>query len=389
VRHIIYLGGLGDPASDLSQHLRSRQATGQALREAGVPVTEFRAAIIVGAGSASFEMIRYLCERLPVMICPRWLYTRVQPVAIGDVVEYLTAATSRARGEGEILEIGGADVLTYGEMMRAYAWARGLRRWLIPVPVLTPRLSAYWVHWVTPIPASIAHPLILGLRNEVVAHDMTARRLFPEIVPMGYNEAVRLALSPLASGQLTAPWLDPAPAPAPGRPVASTTIKEGLVVDRRRRVVSAAPAVVYAAISRLGGRRGWYYADWAWELRGLVDRLIGGVGLRRGRRDPESLAKDDVLDFWRVDRSEPPHCLRLVAEMKLPGAAWLEFETSPREDGRTLLDQTAVFAPRGLGGLLYWYALYPIHAMIFNGLSRAIARRAENTVPLTPSRKAV
>jgi uncharacterized protein YbjT (DUF2867 family) len=377
VRRIIYLGGLGDPASDLSRHLRSRHETGQALRGAGVPVIEFRAAIIVGAGSASFEMIRYLCERLPVMICPRWLYTRVQPVSVRDVGEYLVAATPGPRGEGQILEIGGADVLTYGEMMLAYARARGLRRWLIPVPVLTPRLSAYWVHWVTPIPAQIAHPLIMGLRNEVVVHDPAARRLFPEITPMGYEEAVRQALGQLLTGRLTSPWLDTTPAPVVNGPVAQVAVREGLILDRRRCLVRADPEKVYAAFSRLGGRRGWYYADWAWALRGFLDRLVGGVGLRRRRRDPDALVDGDVVDFWRVERAEPSRRLRLKAEMKLPGAAWLEFEATVAKEGGTLLDQTAVFAPCGLSGLLYWHLLYPIHTLIFTGLSREIARRAE------------
>lgn len=383
VRRIIYLGGLGEASPALSKHLRSRQETGHALRESGVPVTEFRAAVIVGSGSLSFEIIRYLTERLPVMICPRWVYTRAQPIAIRDVLDYLVAALETPDSAGCVLEIGGADVLTYGDMLRGYARVRGLRRWLIPVPVLTPRLSSYWVHLVTPVPAAIAQPLIEGLRNDVVVRDHSARRLFPHIRPMGYEAAVRHALANLEAGQVETAWSD-AVASSQGdrRPVQLST-QEGLIIERRQRWVPAPAEAVFRAVAQLGGATGWLYLDWAWQVRGAVDRLLGGVGLRRGRRDPHSVRVGDAVDFWRVEAVEPDRLLRLRAEMKVPGRAWLEFRVEPRGRGESVLWQTAFFAPRGLAGLLYWYALYPIHALIFGGLIERLAHRAEAAASAT------
>lgn len=377
VRRILYLGGLGDPETDLSEHLRSRQHTGAALRESGVPVTEFRAAVIVGSGSLSFEIIRYLTERLPVMICPRWLYTRAQPIAIRNVLDYLVTALETPASIGQVVEIGGADVLTYGDMLRGYAKARGLKRWLVPVPVLTPRLSSYWVHLVTPVPAVIAQPLIQGLRNDVVVRDDSARRLFPSIKPMDYDTAVRLALANLERGQVETAWSD-AVASSQGdvTPVQLTT-QEGMIIERRQCVVAAPAEAVFGSFSQLGGATGWLYFDWAWQLRGALDRLLGGVGLRRGRRDSNEVRVGDAVDFWRVEAVEPGRLLRLRAEMKVPGRAWLEFRAEPRAEGQTVLSQTAFFASRGLSGLLYWYLLYPIHALIFSGMIQALARRAE------------
>lgn len=377
VRRILYLGGLGDPETDLSEHLRSRQHTGAALRESGVPVTEFRAAVIVGSGSLSFEIIRYLTERLPVMICPRWLYTRAQPIAICNVLDYLVTALETPASIGQVVEIGGADVVTYGDMLCGYAKARGLKRWLVPVPVLTPRLSSYWVHLVTPVPAAIAQPLIQGLRNDVVVRDDSARRLFPSIKPMNYDTAVRLALANLERGHVETAWSD-AVASSQGdvTPVQLTT-QEGMILERRQCVVAAPAEAVFRSFSQLGGATGWLYFDWAWQLRGALDRLLGGVGLRRGRRDPHEVRVGDAVDFWRVEAVEPGRLLRLRAEMKVPGRAWLEFRAEPRAEGQTVLSQTAFFASRGLSGLLYWYLLYPIHALIFSGMIQALARRAE------------
>ncbi len=377
VGRIIYLGGLGDPTADLSAHLRSRQQTGQALREAGVPVTEFRAAIIVGAGSVSFEMIRYLTERLPVMICPRWTYTRVQPIAIRDVLDYLVAAIAVPASAGQIIEIGGADILTYGDMMQGYARARGLRRWLVPVPVLSPRLSSYWVHWVTPIPAQIARPLIDGLRNEVIVRTPLAKTLFPAIHPLDYQTAIDQALAQLRSGEVETMWSDALVTSQGDIPPVELSTREGMIVERRQRRVAASASEVFRTFTGLGGRRGWLYANWLWELRGALDRLIGGVGLRRGRRHPDEVRVGDAVDFWRVERVEPDRLLRLRAEMKVPGDAWLQFEVAPAAPGRTLLRQSAYFAPKGLPGLLYWYALYPVHRVIFSGLIQRVARRAE------------
>jgi uncharacterized protein YbjT (DUF2867 family)/uncharacterized protein YndB with AHSA1/START domain len=381
VRRIIYLGGLGDSETELSEHLRSRQETGEILREAGVPVTEFRAPVIVGSGSLSFEIIRYLTERLPVMICPRWLYTRVQPIAIRNVLDYLMATLDAPESAGRIIEIGGAEVLTYGDMLRGYAQARGLKRGLLPVPVLTPRLSSYWVHLVTPVPAAIARPLIQGLRNDVIVRDDRARQLFPNIQPMDYATAVKLALKNLDTGHVETAWSDALSSSQGEVPALLSATQEGIILERRQRVVNASPASVFRAFTSLGGRTGWLYFDWAWQLRGLVDRLLGGVGMRRGRRDPQDVRPGDALDFWRVEAVEANHLMRLRAEMKVPGRAWLEFRVEPREGGASLLSQTAFFAPRGLAGLLYWYLLYPIHALIFSGMVGALARRADNFRP--------
>jgi uncharacterized protein YbjT (DUF2867 family) len=376
IGRIIYLGGLGDPDTALSQHLRSRQATGQALREAGVPVTEFRAGVIVGSGSLSFELIRYLVERLPVMIGPRWVYTCVQPIGIRNVLEYLIAALETPESAGEIIEIGGADVVTYGDMMLGYARARGLKRHLISVPVLTPRLSSYWVHLLTPIPAAIAQPLIEGLRNEVVARDGKARRLFPAIHPFDYQTSVELALARLESGEVETMWTDALMTTQGDVPPVVLTTLEGLNFEHRQLTVSAPAGVVYCVFAGLGGTRGWLYLNWVWHLRGLLDRLVGGVGMRRGRRDPNDLRAGDALDFWRVEAVEPDHLIRLRAEMKVPGRAWLQFHVHPLPSGCSLLSQTAYFAPKGVPGLLYWYGLYPIHKIVFAGMIRNIARRA-------------
>jgi uncharacterized protein YbjT (DUF2867 family) len=376
VSRIIYVGGLGDPETELSQHLRSRQETGDALRESGVPVTEFRAGVIVGSGSISFELIRYLIERLPVMVCPRWLYTCIQPIGIRNVLEYLIAALDTPESTGEIIEIGGADVLTYGDMMLGYAKARGLKRRLIPVPVLTPRLSSYWVHLVTPIPAAIAEPLIEGLRNEVVVRDDKARRIFPEIKPFDYQTAVELALARLDSGEVETMWSDALMTTQGDAPAVVLSTLEGLNLEHRQLQVPASAATVYRAFAGLGGARGWLYMNWVWHLRGLLDRLVGGVGMRRGRRDPDNLRVGEALDFWRVEAVEPAHLIRLRAEMKVPGRAWLQFHVHPQPGSRSLLSQTAYFAPKGVWGLVYWYGLYPIHKVIFAGMIRKIAERA-------------
>lgn len=376
VRRIIYLGGLAEASAELSEHLRSRQQSGDALRTSPVPVTEFRAGVIVGSGSLSFEMIRYLTERVPVMICPRWVYTRTQPIGIREVLDYLVAALDVPESTGKIIEIGGADVVTYGEMMLLYAQVRGLKRWMIQVPVLTPRLSSYWVNLVTPIPAAIARPLIEGLRNENVVHDDSAARLFPHIQPAGYRLAVQRALARLDAGNLESVWSDALSTSQGDVPPVTLTVHEGMVLERRQRVVALSPEQLYTIFTGIGGKRGWFAFNWAWEIRGLMDKLIGGVGLRRGRRDPDALRVGDALDFWRVEAVEPNRLLRLRAEMKVPGKAWLQFQATPREDGQTLLSQIAFFAPKGLFGWLYWYALYPFHGFIFSGLIDQIVRRA-------------
>lgn len=384
LERIVFLGGLAEAAPGLSEHLRSRQQTGDALRSGGVPVTEFRAGVIVGSGGLSFEMIRYLAERVPVMICPRWVFTRTQPIGIRDVLEYLASALAVPASRGRIIEIGGAEVVTYGEMMMIYAAVRGLKRWMLPVPVLTPRLSSYWVNLVTPIPAAIARPLIEGLRNESIVHDPSARQLFPHIQPAGYRVAVARALAKLQASQVETAWSDALSTSQGAVPARVLTSGEGMIQEHRQRIVAASPAAVYQICSGLGGTRGWLYLTWAWQLRGWLDRLVGGVGLRRGRRDPDALRVGDALDFWRVEAVEPDRLLRLRAEMKVPGKAWLQFQVQPREEGQALLTQTAFFAPKGLLGWLYWYALYPLHGLIFSGL---IARIGEHATALEPTRQ--
>jgi uncharacterized protein YbjT (DUF2867 family) len=380
VKRLIYLGGLGDPDSQLSHHLRSRQNTGKALQEAGIPVLEFRAGVIVGAGSASFEMIRYLTERVPIMISPQWVFTRTQPISIENVLDYLVAGIELAVEDNQVIEIGGPQVLSYGDMLRGYADVRGLTRWIVPVPVLTPRLSSYWVHWVTPIPAALARPLIEGLRNEVIVRDDRIKDLFPEIEPIPYLQAVQKALSALEASEIESVWSDALISSQGDQSPVLLTTQEGMIIEMRTREINASPEKTYQVFTSLGGERGWLYANWAWRLRGILDRLVGGVGFRRGRRDPESLRVGDALDFWRVEQLEPNRKMLLRAEMKVPGRTWIQFEAHPLESGGTRLVQTGFFAPKGLFGLLYWYVLYPIHSLIFSGLCEAVSRSAMSTV---------
>ena len=376
VKRIIYLGGLGDPQSQLSEHLRSRQQTGDALRSENVPVTEFRAGMVVGSGSLSFEMMRNLTERLPVMIAPRWVYTNTQPVAIRDVLNYLVSALSKPESADRIIEIGSPDVLTYADMMMTYARIRGLHRTIIRVPVLTPRLSSYWVHWMTPVSASVTRPLIEGLRNELVVRDHSAKTLFPEIEPIDFETAVRRALARVENGEIETLWSD-ALASSQGdiKPVLLTQ-EQGMLIERRQMTVDAPQSAVFRTFCGLGGDRGWPPYNWLWQARGAIDRLVGGVGMRRGRRHPDELRQGEALDFWRVEMVEPDHLLRLRAEMKLPGRGWLQFEANSREDGRTDLVQTAYFASKGLSGLLYWYGIYPLHGLIFSRMIKAVAESA-------------
>jgi uncharacterized protein YbjT (DUF2867 family) len=378
VQQIIYLGGLGAAESQLSEHLRSRQETGEALRSSGLPVTEFRAGMVVGSGSLSFEMLRNLTERLPIMLCPRWVFTRTQPIAIRDVLSYLIAALDTPASWGRIIEIGGADVLTYADMMLGYARARGLRRLLLPVPVLSPGLSSHWVHWMTPVSSAIARPLVEGLRNELVVRDPSAHTLFPKIEPIKYATAVTLALARIDNGQVETIWSDALASSQGDLPPLYLTQEQGMLIERRQKMVNATPANVYRVFSGIGGKRGWPSYNWLWGMRGILDRLVGGVGMRRGRRHPDELREGDALDFWRVEAVEPDHLIRLRAEMKLPGQGWLQFEVKP---GATVnsaeLVQTAFFASKGLFGLLYWYGLYPLHGVIFSKMINNVAMQAE------------
>ncbi len=374
VKVIVYLGGLGDERDALSPHLRSRHEVGNALRETGLPVIEFRAAQIIGSGSISFEMTRYLTDRLPVMIAPRWVTTRCQPIGVRDVLAYLIAALSLPQ-QSRIYEIGGSDVLTYREMMLRYAAIRGLKRHIIVVPLFTPKLSSYWVHLITPIPAKLAQPLIRGLHNEVIVRDEAAARDFPLIRPMGFDEAVRSALDRSKSAGRESTWFDAFAAQTPAGDFAG--LSEGMLIDRRARDANA-PAVRVAAIcSSLGGERGWLAANNLWRIRGWMDSWVGGTGLRRGRRSASDLRVGDAVDFWRVEASEPDRLLRLRAEMRLPGRAWLQFEVQPRSSATCTLVQTAFFEPRGVWGYFYWYAVAPFHALVFGAMAKRIVREAE------------
>jgi uncharacterized protein YbjT (DUF2867 family) len=374
IGRIVYVGGLGDENDALSTHLRSRHEVGAILRASGVPVVEFRAAMIIGSGSISFEMMRYLTDRLPIMIAPRWVSTRSQPIGIADVLAYLLAALELPAGRGGVYEIGGADTLTYREMMLRYAAIRGLRRGVIIVPFFTPRLSSYWVHLVTPVPARLAQPLILGLRNEVIVRDAAAHRDFPQIVPMGFDEAVRRALNRYDTGSETT-WFDAFDRQTLPRDF--NGVHEGMLMDVRVRKTRAAAPRVATVFSSLGGNRGWLAANALWRMRGWLDRLVGGVGLRRGRRSAYDLRVGDAVDFWRVEAYEPERLLRLRAEMKLPGRAWLQFEAESNSDGVSTLRQSAFFEPQGLFGYLYWYSVAVFHEWVFAQMATRIVREAE------------
>jgi uncharacterized protein YbjT (DUF2867 family) len=378
VHRIIYLGGLGEDEPDLSAHLRSRHEVGERLRAHGVPVIEFRASIIIGSGSLSFEMIRALVERLPVMITPRWVRVTAQPIAIGDVLAYLQAALIVEMGNRSlIVQIGGPDRVSYGELMSEYAQQRGLRRWTIPVPLLTPRLSSLWLGLVTPLYARVGRKLVESLRHPTVVRDDSAQRLFP-IKPIGVREAIARALRNEDSRFAQTRWADALSAAANAPPHWGGTRFYNRLVDSRSTTVTASPTALFAAVERIGGATGWYYGNWLWKLRGWLDLLIGGVGMRRGRRDPERLRAGDTLDCWRVESIQPGERLWLSAEMKLPGRAWLEFEVQPDGNGARLL-QTATFDPLGLWGLAYWYGVWPLHQLVFAGMLRGIAMSAEES----------
>lgn len=375
VRRIIYLGGLGDSDGEgMSEHLRSRQETGAALAEAGVPVLEFRAAVIIGSGSASFEMLRTLTERLPVMITPRWVRTRCQPIAVADMLRYLQAALEHPEAHG-VYEIGGADVVSYQQMMLIYAEERGLSRWLIPVPVLTPALSGWWVHLVTPVPRAIARPLIDGLRTEVVADDAAARELFA-LEPMSYRQAICRALQRIERGDVETAWHSSFASLADGAPSTGVPMmREGIYIERHERACRAHPTAAFRACCAIGGQYGWPAGGALWRLRALMDRLAGGVGMRRGRRDHEELRVGDAVDFWRVIHIKAPQRLLLRAEMKLPGEGWLEFCVRPQAGGSSI-SVTAFYEPRGFWGFAYWLATLPLHRWIFPALTRSLCRRA-------------
>jgi len=383
VQRIVYLGGIiSGLAGELSPHLRSRAEVGDILQASGVPTAALQAAVIIGSGSASFEMLRYLTERLPAMVTPRWVNTRIQPIAVRDVLRYLVGSATLPAEVSRRFDIGGPDVLTYAEMMRRYAEVAGLTpRIIVQVPLLTPRLSSLWVGLVTPVPASLARPLVESLRNEVVCSEHDIAEYIPDppegLLPL--REAIALALRYTREGVLSTRWSSAATPGAPSDPLPTDPSWAGgsLYVDARNSVVRASPATLWRVIEGIGGETGWYSFPAAWAVRGLLDRLAGGVGLRRGRRDPRHLLTGDALDFWRVEAIEPGKLLRLRAEMKLPGLAWLEMSVGQDYDGLTTYSQRAIFRPRGLAGHAYWRSISPFHSVVFGGMLQNITAAAE------------
>ena len=371
ISRIVYLGGLGAD-DDVSPHLESRHEVGRILRESGVPTIEFRASIIIGSGSASFEIVRSLVDRSPVLLIPSWVVSRTQPIAVEDVLAYLVAALDFELEQSRLFEIGGPDRVAYADLTREYARQAGLRRAVIRVPLATPRISGLWLSVVTPVYASIGRELIESLRNDTLVGDGSARELFP-IRPRGFREAIERALANEDREFAETRWSDALSAHQ-GRNWGGVTLGQRAVASRTI-TVAASPEQTFAPIQRLGGETGWYYGDSFWRLRGLLDKLVGGVGLRRGRRDPVRLAVGDTLDFWRVEAFEQDRLLRLSAELKTPGRIWLQFEVND-DQTETTLRQTAIFDPHGLAGLVYWYALYPVHYLIFEGMLRRIGQAA-------------
>jgi uncharacterized protein YbjT (DUF2867 family) len=373
VERMVYLGGLGSDDEELSPHLRSRNEVGEILRTSGVPTIEFRASIVLGSGSLSFEMIRSLVEVLPIMITPSWVRVLAQPIAIDDLLDYLIAALEVPSADSRIYEIGGADQVSYGDLMREYGRQRGMRRPMIPVPVLTPYLSSLWLGLVTPLYARIGKKLIQSVKNPTVVRDTSALEDFP-IKPRGMQESIACALRNEEHEFAETRWYD-AFSSGKGEGHKGTVRYRNRLLDSRTEHVDLPPEAAFRPVKEIGGEKGWYAFDWLWRLRGFLDLMAGGVGVRRGRPHPTEPNVGDALDFWRVEAYEPDRLLQLSAEMKLPGRAWLEFEVVPDGSGSTIR-QTAIFDPRGLSGLAYWYGLYPIHQLVFHGMLRGIAMAA-------------
>jgi uncharacterized protein YbjT (DUF2867 family) len=382
VRRIVYLGGLHPRGVELSPHLRSRVAVGEELMRSGVPTLVLQAGVVIGSGSASFEMIRHLTEVLPYMPAPKWVRNRIQPIAVRDVLHYLLGAARVDAGVNEAVDVGGPDVLRYGQMMNGYAVEAGLRqRAIAALPVLTPGLASLWVHLVTPVPRSIARPLIASLVHDCVMDDHDVDALIPR--PEGgltpYREAVALALGRVEADTVETSWQDAELTGIPSDPLPSDPDWAGRTVytDLRTARTGATPERLWTVIAGIGGRNGWYSAPLLWAVRGWMDRIVGGVGLARGRRSRARVAVGDVIDFWRVETVEPGRLLRLRAEMRVPGLAWLDLQCEPAGDGGAVYRQRAVFFPRGLAGRLYWLAVLPFHGFIFRGMANRITAAAE------------
>lgn len=382
VSRIVYLGGMIPDGEELSPHLGSRKEVGDVLLASGVPTAVLQAGIIIGSGSASFEMLRYLTERLPVMVTPKWVHTRIQPIAIRDVLRYLVGCAELPDDVNRRFDIGGPEVLTYFDMMQRYAAVAGLpKRRVFPVPVLTPSLSSHWVGLITPVPASLARPLVESLRNEVVAaeHDISNYVPDPPEGLVDFDRSVELALTKIQNLDVPTSWSSAATvgAPAEGLPTDPDWAGGSLYKDERTREVNASPEHLWQVIEGIGGQNGWYSWRLAWWIRGVLDRMVGGPGLRRGRRNPRDLVVGDALDFWRVEETDDHSFVRLRAEMKLPGLAWLELQVGSTDGGTTTFHHRALFHPRGLFGHLYWWAVYPFHGIIFGSMQKNIAKAAE------------
>lgn len=379
VKRIVYLGGIIAPNEVMSPHLQARAETGEILRSSGVAAIELRAGVVIGSGSASFEMLRYLTERLPIMTVPKWVNVRIQPIAVRDVLRYLVGAASIDPNVSGVFDIGGPEIFSYKEMMQQYAEAAGLpRRIIIPVPVLTPRLSSGWVGLVTPVPYTLAKRLVASLKNEVVAADDSIRGLIPD--PQGgltpFKRAVQLALTKIKDAQVQTRWSDASIPGTPSEPLPTDPDWAGGTLYRDVRIVHSPDKIdeVWKRVEAIGGDHGYSLATWAWEVRGFIDKIFGGVGLRRGRRDPDHLQVGDALDFWRVEAISKPKLLRLRAEMKMPGLAWLEFGLEEDDEtGGTVLTQVAIYAPKGLLGHAYWWSVWPMHGLVFPSMAKQAA----------------
>jgi uncharacterized protein YbjT (DUF2867 family) len=373
VERIIYLGGLGNDEDELSPHLRSRQEVGKILRQSGIPLVEFRASIVIGSGSLSFQLIRSLVERLPIMITPKWVQVAAQPIAIEDLIEYLEAALYLPDSGSRVYEIGGADQVSYADIMRIYGSCRNIAVRMIPVPFLSPYISSLWLGLITPLYARIGRKLIQSIVHPTVVRDKSALNDF-NIKPMGVNDAIRRAIDKEDKEFSETRWSDSISSSG-NMPSWFSQSFGSRLIDSRTLKVDMPPKATFIPIQKIGGNNGWYAWNWLWQLRGFLDLLVGGVGMRRGRAHLDILRVGDTIDFWRVEVHKPNHFLRLTAEMKLPGRAWLEFEVLGDELTSTIR-QTAIFDPVGLLGLAYWYALYPLHQLVFAGMLRGIADKA-------------
>jgi uncharacterized protein YbjT (DUF2867 family) len=378
LRHMIFLGGLGQEEFDRSGLLASQRRTAETLRRSGIPLTEFRSGPVVGSGSVLFEIVRHTAERSPVFFCPTWITTPIQPIAVRDLLAYLILAVCTPAAIGRVIEIGGPEVTTLKQMMQSYARERKLNRWMLPLPWSLPWISSYWIHWATPIPLELARTRIEGLYKPARVETRDAEEIFGAVPLMNYQEFLRRAIERMERGEVETTWTDALASSQGDQAPRSLDFQEGLVLQHRQRLAAASPVDVFRVFTSLGGEKGWFYMDWVWRFRAWLDRLAGGVGRQRGRRHPQDVRPGDVVDFWRVEKVEEGRLLRLRAEMRMFGLGWLEFLATPLEGGKTRLLLTAYYLPKGFLGILYWHFLRPIHATIFSGLLRAICRKAES-----------